>query len=253
MGKGISLWIGDCLERMRDIPDGSVDMVLTDPPYGMTQARWDVPVPFGPLWEQLERVVKPDGAILIFSLQPFTSRLVMSNLEMFRYEWIWHKTHPKGHLNAKRMPMRAHENIEVFYRKQPTYNPQMTHGHRRKVARTVYEREPDGSSCYGKESRDTFYDSTDRYPLSVQTFSKGNQRGKLNQTQKPVELFEYFIRTYTDEGETVLDPFAGSMVAAIAAIKAGRKAVCIEKDEEMFRAGKERVKDFMKGWRDSDG
>ena len=165
---------------------------------------------------------------------------------MFKYEWIWQKTHPKGHLNAKKMPMRAHENIEVFYKKPPTYNPQMTHGHKRKVAKTNYIREADGDSCYGREVRNTSYDSTDRYPLYVQIFSNADQSNKIHNTQKPVEIYRYFMRTYTNEGEVVLDSTAGSMTCAIAGIDENRKVICIEKDKEIFEMGKNRVIEYQK-------
>ena len=230
---------------MNKIPDKSVDMILADPPYGTVQCRWDTIIPFEPMWSQINRVIKDNGAILLFSSQPFTSSLIMSNPKMYKYEWIWHKTHPKGHLNAKKMPMRAHENIEVFYKKPPTYNPQMTHGHKRKVAKTNYIREVDGDSCYGREVRNTSYDSTDRYPLDVQIFSNADQSNKIHQTQKPVELYRYFMRTYTDEWETVLDFSAGSMTCAIAAIEENRKCICIEKEEDIFRAGEKRVMKYL--------
>ena len=164
---------------------------------------------------------------------------------MYKYEWIWQKTHPKGHLNAKKMPMRAHENIEVFYKKPPTYNPQMTHGHKRKVANTNYIRELDGNSCYGREVRNTSYDSTDRYPLDVQVFSNADQSNKIHQTQKPVEIYEYLIKTYTNPNELVLDSTAGSMTLAIAAINTNRNYICIEKDKEIFDVGKKRVEEYL--------
>lgn len=230
---------------MNNIPDKSIDCIITDLPYQVTQAKWDTLIPFEPLWAQYERVVKDNGAILLFSCQPFTSALVMSNLKMYKYEWIWQKTHPKGHLNAKKMPMRAHENIEVFYKKPPTYNPQFTHGHKRKVSKSNYIRESNGDSCYGREVRVTSYDSTDRYPLDVQIFSNADQSDKIHVTQKPVEVYRYFMRTYTNEWETVLDSAAGSMTCAIAAIDENRKAVCIEKDEEIFKAGENRVEEYL--------
>ena len=164
---------------MNYIPDKSINCIITDLPYQITQNKWDVIIPFEPLWTQYDRIIKDNGAILLFSSQPFTSQLILSNLKMFRYEWIWHKTHPKGHLNAKKMPMRAHENIEVFYKKPPTYNPQITHGHKRKVSKSNYIRESNGDSCYGKEIRNTSYDSTDRYPLDVQIFSNAISWGKF--------------------------------------------------------------------------
>lgn len=239
-----SLWYGDSLERMKEIEDGSIDMVLTDPPYGIIQAKWDVTVPFDPLWEQYERVVKENGAILIFSAQPFTSALVMSNPKMFKYEWIWHKTNPKGHLNAKKMPMRVHENIEVFYKKQPTYNPQFTHGHQRKIVKNGGAKTKNENGCYGAMAT-TRYDSTDRYPIDVQIVSNGAKDKGFHPTQKPVELFEYFIKTYTNEEDVVLDSFAGSMTTAIAAMNLNRRFICIEKDREMFSKGKERVRRYL--------
>lgn len=211
-----------------------------------TQCKWDIVIPFESLWEQYNRIIKDNGAIVLFSSQPFTSQLILSNLKMFKYEWIWQKTHPKGHLNAKKMPMRAHENIEVFYKKPPTYNPQITHGHKRKVAKTNYIRESEGDSCYGREVRNTSYDSTDRYPLDVQIFSNANQLGKIHRTQKPVEIYEYFIKTYTNENEIILDSCAGSMTCAIAGINLNRRFICIEKDEEIFESGKNRVFDYIK-------
>lgn len=226
---------------MNNIPDRFVDMILCDLPYGTTQCKWDSVVPFEPLWKQYKRITKYNGAILLFSSQPFTSALIMSNLQMYKYEWIWHKTHPKGHLNAKKMPMRVHENIEVFYRKLPTYNPQMTHGHTRKVAHTSYVRESNGDSCYGREVRNTFYDSTDRYPRDVQIFSNADQSNKLHPTQKPVVLCEYLIKTYTNEGDTVLDNCMGSGTTGVACRNLNRKFIGIELDEGYFNIAKNRI------------
>lgn len=239
------LYNEDCLEGMKRIENKSMDCIICDVPYGTTQCRWDSIIPFEPMWKEINRVIKDNGAILLFSSQPFTSALIMSNPKMFKYEWIWHKTHPKGHLNAKKMPMRAHENIEVFYKKPPIYNPQMTHGHKRKVANTNYIRESDGTSCYGREVRNTSYDSTDRYPLDVQIFSNADQSKKIHPTQKPVEVYEYFIKTYTNEGNTILDFAAGSMTLAIAAINTGRNYICFEKDREIFNLGSQRVKEYF--------
>lgn len=182
----------------------------------------------------------------MFSSQPFTSALVMSNPKMFKYEWIWYKTHPKGHLNAKKMPMRVHENIEVFYKKPPTYNPQMTHGHKRKVAKINYIRESDGNSCYGREVRNTFYDSTDRYPLDIQIFSNADQSNKLHPTEKPVKLCEYMIKTYTNEGETVLDNCMGSGTTGVAALNLHRNFIGIEIMKKYFDIAKERISNYNK-------
>lgn len=167
---------GDCLELMNRIPDSSIDMVLSDLPYGTTRCRWDTPINLQELWEQYRRVVKENGAIALFSAQPFTTELISSNKAMYRYEWIWKKTQPSGFMNAKKMPLRTHENIEIFYRKPPTYNPQMTHGHQRKTATAYGTRESDGSSCYGREERNYTYDSTDRYPVDVLQYSTGSTK-----------------------------------------------------------------------------
>ena len=148
-----TLLCGDCLELMKRIPNGSIDMVLSDLPYGTTRCRWDTPINLQELWKQYRRVVKENGAIVLFSAQPFTTELISSNKAMYRYEWIWKKTQPSGFMNAKKMPLRSHENIEIFYRKPPTYNPQMTHGHQRKTATAYGTRESDGNSCYGREER----------------------------------------------------------------------------------------------------
>lgn len=239
----IELLQGDCLELMKDIPDGSIDMILCDLPYGTTQNKWDTIIPFEPLWEQYKRVIKQNGALLLFSQQPFTSHLVNSNISWFRYEWIWQKTHPKGHLNAKKMPMRAHENVVVFYKKLPTYNPQKTTGHKRKVARSTYTRADEGNSCYGKEMRDTIYDSTERYPLDVQLFSNADQSNKLHPTQKPLSIMEYFVKTYTNAGDTVLDNCMGSGTTGVACVNTGRNFIGMELEQEYFDIASKRIAD----------
>jgi site-specific DNA-methyltransferase (adenine-specific) len=226
---------------MKSIPKGSVDMILCDLPYGTTRCRWDAAIPLDLLWEQYKRVIKYNGAIVLFSTQPFTSELIMSNRKMYRYEWIWHKTQPTGYLNAKKMPLRVHENIEVFYKGPPVYNPQMTHGHRRKTAANHYERESDGNSVYGHEARNTEYDSTDRYPVDVQRFSSGDKTKRLHVTQKPLNLLEYLILTYTRPGETVLDNCMGSGSTGVACLNTGRDFIGIELDPKYFRIAKERI------------
>lgn len=231
----------DCLEGMKLIDDKSIDMILADLPYGTTQCKWDIVIPFEPLWEQYKRIIKDNGAICLFGSEPFSSYLRLSNIEMYKYDWIWKKTHPKGHLNAKIQPMRAHEVISVFYKNQPTYNPQMTHGHIRKRAKSNYIREADGNGCYGKEVRITEYDSTDRYPLDVQEFSNADQTDKIHHTQKPVDLLEYLIMTYTDAGDLVLDSCGGSCSTGVACHNTGRKFIGFEKYEEIFKIGKERL------------
>lgn len=229
------------MEWMAQIKDNSVDLILCDLPYGTTQNKWDSILPFEELWEQYNRIAKDNAAIVLFSAQPFTSLLIQSNLKNFKYEWIWHKTHPKGHLNAKKQPMRAHENICVFYKKQPTYNPQMTTGHQRKVAKSLHTRK--NNRCYGKDTKDTFYDSTERYPLDVQLFSNGDQRKKMHPTQKPVELCEYLIKTYTNESDVVLDNCIGSGTTAVACINTNRRFIGIEKEWDYCKVANKRIEE----------
>lgn len=232
---------GDCLQLFKDIPDKSIDMILCDLPYGTTRCEWDNVIDFSALWGGYNRIIKDNGAILLFSTQPFTAQLVNSNLKNYRYEWIWRKTQAKNHLNAKRQPLRAHENIEVFYKKPPVYNPQMTHGHKRKVCTRNYTRENTGSSCYGREVRKTHYDSTDRYPVDVLTYSNGDQTKRYHTTQKPVELLEYLIRTYTNEGDTVLDNCMGGGSTGVACLRSGREFIGMEINPEIYRIAKERI------------
>mgnify|MGYP001254276327 CR=1 FL=1 len=238
----INLMQGDCLERMKEIPDGSVDMVLTDPPYGTTACKWDSIIPLEPMWEQLNRVIKPNGAIVLYAQTPFDKVLGSSNLKMLRYEWIWKKTSATGHLNAKKMPMKSHENLLVFYRKLPTYNPQKTTGHKpvNTYTKAIKEGTADGH-CYGKTKSVSGGGNTDRYPKSIQTFKSDTQISKLHPTQKPVALMEYLIRTYTTENETVLDFTMGSGTTGVACVNTNRDFIGIELDEAYFNIAKERI------------
>jgi len=229
---------GNCLERMSEIPVNSVNMILADPPFGTTKCRWDIVIPFVPMWKCVNRVSKDNAAIALMAQTPFDKLLGCSNLEMLRYEWIWEKPNATGFLNAKRMPLKAHENILMFYKKLPMYNPIMTHGHERK---TATKREVD-SECYGKAIKTTVYDSTSRYPRSVQKVSSDKQRvRKLHSTQKPVELMKYLIETYTNPGDTVLDFCMGSGTTGVACKITGRKFIGIEKDLEIFEIAKNRI------------
>ena len=214
---------GDCLKVMAGLPDGCADMILCDLPYGVTQNAWDSVVPVAELWSQYKRVLKSNGAVVLTAQQPFTSALVVSNLKWFKYEWIWEKDNGTGFLNAKKQPLRNHESILVFYQKQPTYNPQMRAG-KPYLAKTGATK----SKNYGKQ-RDVHTSCTDglRYPLTVVKMTRGNT---IHPTQKPVALFEYLIRTYTNDGDTVLDNCAGSGTTAIAAMNTNRKYILIEKD-----------------------
>lgn len=196
------------------------------------------------MWVQLKRVIKPNGAIVMTASQPFSSVLTCSNLKMFRYSLCWEKTTATGHLNCKIMPMRAHEDILVFYSKTPTYNPQMTHGHERKSTVRAYRGQP-LSECYGSQTKETTYSSTSRYPRSVIKTSTDKQKSKLHPTQKPVSLIEYLMRTYSNEGDTVLDFTMGSGTTGIAAINLNRNFVGIELNEKYFRIAKARIEEHI--------
>lgn len=229
-----NLMHGDCLEEMRSIPDGSVDMVLCDLPYGTTQNKWDAIIPFDQLWAQYRRVCR--GAIVLTAAQPFTSALVMSNPAMFKYQWVWEKSVATNFLNAKKQPLRNHEDVLVFYDSRPTYNPQMVPGER-KTSRRIGTK----TANYGKADKETFYDSTERYPLSVQRFGSRIDGAALHPTQKPVALMEYLIRTYTDEGDTVLDNTMGSGTTGVACMNTGRQFIGIERDPDYFVIACERI------------
>jgi DNA modification methylase len=233
----MQLLFGDCLEVMDQIPDGSVDMILADLPYGTTRCAWDVVIPFDPLWEQYWRVAKPNAAIVLCAAQPFTSLLVTSNMADYRYELIWEKGNATGFLNAKKQPLRAHESAQVFYRRQPTYNPQMTSGHARKTTK----RKTVSSEVYGKSLRLTEYDSTKRYPRSVQFFSSDRQRANFHPTQKPVAWMEFLIRTYSNQGEVVLDNTMGSGTTGVACLNTGRDFIGIEKDLDIYATAHDRI------------
>ena len=230
--------LGDCLELMKEIPDHTIDMILCDLPYGTTNCKWDTLIPFEPLWEQYHRVLKANGAIVLTASQPFTSILVASNIKNFRYNWVWEKSKATGYLNSKRMPMRAHEDVCVFYRKPPTYNPQMWQS-------TPYNK---GSAhrptdVYGDQRAVLVKsDSGLRYPRSVQYFKTAESEGQtFHSTQKPISLFEYLIRTYTNEGEVVLDSCVGAGTTALAAIRSNRKYICMENDEEYYNITLRRI------------
>lgn len=228
---------GDCLDLMTTLPDQSVDLVLADLPYGTTQNAWDSVIPLGPLWAEYRRLCR--GAIVLTAQTPFDKVLGASNLAMLRYEWIWEKTAATGHMNAKKAPLKAHENVLVFYDRQPTYNPQMTHGHVRKAARA--NRETTTSTNYGSQRGTTEYDSTSRYPRSVLHYPKDNRLKAIHPTQKPVALMEYLIRTYTNEGDTVLDNCFGSGSTGVACAQSGRAFIGIELDGGHYETGSRRV------------
>ncbi|WP_285945858.1 DNA-methyltransferase [Thomasclavelia cocleata] len=241
--KDIELWQGDCLELMDNISDKSIDCIITDLPYGTTQCKWDTIIPFEPLWKQYNRIIKDNGAIVLFGTEPFSSHLRLSNLKNYKYDWIWDKVKGTGFLNAKKQPMRNHELISVFYKKQCTYNPQKTYGHKMKKS---YRSKDLQTEVYGEMKNDYTYESTERYPRSIQVFSTDTQNSSLHPTQKPVALIEYLIKTYTNEGEIILDSCAGSMTTGIAAINTNRKVICIENDNGIFNVGRKRVMEYLR-------
>jgi site-specific DNA-methyltransferase (adenine-specific) len=233
----INLIQGDCLEVMTMIESGSIDMVMADPPYGTTACKWDSIIPLDEMWEQLKRIIKPSGAIVLFGSQPFTTTLIASNMKMFKYCWVWDKANSGSGLHAKRQPLRVTEDICVFYSKPPTYNPEMTKGVMRnkksygsKVGGVVGEINP---------SADKFND--DYYPKNIVTISNASQKGKQHPTQKPVALMEYLIKTYTNENETVLDFTCGSGSTGVAAKSLNRNFTGIELDENYFNIAKDRI------------
>ena len=239
----VKLHLGDCLEFMRTLPDMSVDLVLADLPYGTTQNSWDSVIPFASLWDAFERVVRPNAAIALFGAEPFSSALRMSNLQRFKYDWIWQKTHPSNHLNAKRMPMRVHETISIFSFGTPPYYPIMTSGHAHKVARAKYSRR--GDSCYGNEKRNTLYDSTIRYPQDIIEIGNGDKAKRLHPSEKPVALMQYFIETYSTVGETVLDCTFGSGTTGVACVQTGRNFIGCEIDPDYFAIAEKRINDAL--------
>ena len=252
----IDLKQGDCLELMKEIPSKSIDLILCDLPYGTTRNKWDSVLDLELLWEQYTRIIKDRGAILLFAQTPFDKVLGTSNLKHLRYEIIWQKTSPTGFLNAKKMPMKAHENILVFYKKLPTYNPQITQGHPRKVsskasrsnsANRHTKKSLKGESNYGVFANEIEgYDSTERYPLSVQVFAKDQQRENYHPTQKPVALLEWLIKTYTNEGDLVLDNCMGSGSTGVACVNLNRKFIGMELTEQYFEVAKERIEKAVK-------
>jgi site-specific DNA-methyltransferase (adenine-specific) len=228
----------ECIVGMKRIPNKSVDMILCDLPYGTTQCKWDTIIPFDELWEQYERIVKDNGAIVLTGSQPFTSALIMSNPKLFKYCWYWDKVRGVGHLNAKKQPMKSVEEICVFYKKQCTYNPQMRE---RKKPRKSKNRNT--QQVYGKTIDHFEGEILEKsYPITLLTYSKSAQKDmSLHPSQKPLELFEYLIKTYTSEGDIVLDNCIGSGTTAIASINTNRNYIGFELDKEYHKIAEERI------------
>lgn len=235
---------GECIEEMSKLTEESIDLILCDLPYGTTQCKWDSIIPFDKLWEQYERIIKPNGAIVLTASQPFTSNLVMSNLKLFRYSLVWEKSKSTGYLNSKKMPMRSHEDILVFYKSLPTYNPQMIEGtpYDKGVAHrpTDVYREQKGEIHVKNETGL-------RYPRSVQYFKTAESEGKVyHPTQKPVSLMKWIIKTYTNENDVVLDNCIGAGTTAIAAIQTNRRYIGIELDSNYYKITLERIDEELK-------
>ena len=238
------LYHGDCLEILKGINDNSIDMILCDLPYGTTKCKWDTPIDLSILWNEYNRIIKTTSPILLFAQTPFDKVLGSSNLKMLRYEWIWEKTQATGHLNANKMPMKAHENILVFYKKLPVYNPQKTTGHQPIHSYTKYISTQNNTQLYGYMGREiSGGGETDRFPRSIITFPSDKQTVHLHPTQKPVALLEYLIKTYTNQGAVVLDNCMGSGSTGVACVNTNREFIGIEKDRKYFDIAKERIED----------
>ena len=233
---------GDCLEVMKTMPDKSIDMILCDLPYGTTACKWDTIIPFEPLWEQYKRIIKDNGAIVLTASQPFTSALVMSNIKMFKYEWIWEKHKATNFMNGNTQPMKIHENILVFGNGKIKYNPQKIDGKDYKI-RGKHNIQIAGVN--GKEMPKVYsknHETNKRLPVSIQRFSNHNQKeNRFHPTQKPVALFEYLIKTYTNEGDLVLDNCAGSGTTGVACKNLSRNYILIEKEPEYIDIIKKRL------------
>ena len=224
---------GDCLELMKEIPDGSIDMILCDLPYGTTACKWDTIIPFDKLWEQYNRIIKDNGAIVLFGSEPFSTLLRYSNLKMYRYDWIWKKNNSTGFQLANKRPLKDYETISVFYKKQPTYNPQglIPYGKTNK-------RKSAGDNWSEMLSNEYIQQYTN-YPKQIQEFSYDKQR--FHSTQKPVALLEYLIKTYTNEGDIVLDNCMGSGSTCVACVNTNRRYIGFELDEKYFKIAKQRI------------
>ena len=240
------LYHGDCLEIMKQIPDGSVDMILCDLPYGTLKLKWDSVIPFDEMWEQYERIIKPNGAIVLFGSQPFTSNLIMSNLKLFKYEIIWDKVNISNPMLSKKQPLKSHENICVFYKKQPTYNPQMSEG-------VKWSRGGSGAKLSKHNAfdinikRECKSDKTNlKYPKTIWVESNSNRNNRLHPTQKPVELLERLINTYTNENDCILDNCMGSGSTGVAALLCNRRFIGIELNEKYFNIAKDRIENAAK-------
>ncbi len=250
----IDLHNGDCLEVMKTIKDKSIDAIITDTPYGTTACKWDSVIPFEPMWKQLNRIIKDNGAIVLFGSEPFSSALRMSNIKNYKYDWIWHKNQPTGQFNASKMPMKAYETISVFYKEQTTYNPQMIQRTEKELKRLSHKSVEGVSTdtIYGDINRKSLnrYENKTKYPTNVITnikcvFNRSGEKVK-HPTQKPILLMEYLIKTYTNENEIVLDFTMGSGTTGVACCNLNRNFIGIELDKNYFNIAKKRIEEHKK-------
>lgn len=238
------LYLGDCLEVMKGIADESVDCVICDLPYGTTACAWDSIIPFEPLWAQYRRICKRNAPIVLFGNEPFSTKLRMSNFKCWKYDWIWNKVSKQGFLNAKRRPLKQHELISVFCLGVPAYYPQMVEIGKPRTKGSYNKRRGDGDGCYGKFANQKSFNNV-YYPSTILTFSNAVQAGKAHPTQKPLDLLRYLVRTYTREGEVILDNCMGSGTTCVAAAMEGRRFIGIEKDTDYFAVAQQRVSDVL--------
>ena len=237
------LMYGDCLEEMKEIEDGSIDMILADLPYGTTNCKWDIVIPFEPLWEQYWRIIKANGAIVLFGSEPFSSHLRLSHIKYYKYDWIWEKPQGTGFLNAKKRPLLSIENICVFYKFFGIYYPQFDKGDPYKFS---HKNNSSSNQKYGEFKEVERINEGTRYPKTILRFNNKTARDQgLHPTQKPVLLLEYLIKTYTNEGEMVLDNVMGSGSTGVACVNTGRRFIGIEKDEKYFQIARERISDAI--------
>lgn len=252
----MKLYKGECLDIMKTIQDKSIDAIITDPPYGTTACKWDSVIPFEPMWKQLNRIIKPKGAIVLFGGEPFSSALRMSNIKNYKYDWIWDKINGSNFLNAKRQPLRSNENISVFYKKQPTYNPQLIDRHKKNI-RDPKKQYGNGVGTVYRDTKPKYMFNEGReipltkgYPKNI--ISINNKENELHptkvlhSTQKPVALLEYLIKTYTNENETVLDFTMGSGSTGVACVNTNRNFIGIEMDDNYFNIAKKRIEEHTK-------
>ena len=243
----IKLIKGECIEQMKLIPSGSIDAIITDTPYGTTACKWDSVIPFEPMWKELNRIIKPNGAIVLFGSEPFSSALRMSNIKNYKYDWIWDKKVSSGFLNAKKQPLRRIENIIIFYKKQPTYNPQFKKRTESEIKKFKAKQSCNGvgTENYNKYDLIKTKKAENKYPVNIifknSKEKECNFKNRKHPTQKPVELMEYLIKTYTNENETVLDFTMGSGSTGVAAKNLNRSFIGIELDEKYFEIAENRI------------